>query len=341
MLLLSTLQQFDIDPASFFMLLATTGLILFFLLAALAAPLLAVATESIYALRNRSFYDKCALQITQTAFGASFIFLMFASGLVMLPSIAMIAPELLALATTAPPPGEEAGLFARLWKYLGPLIFFLPLLKGIILLCAYWGTWAMLKKHRALHLFLGWAAALSMLGTLFCSLLLIRSAQSPLLPVLWSSNALPTLLADFFSSPFMPLIYLGLACTGLATGAGLSQLWLFMRRFKVDHGRDYYAFAMRYCARAALAFTLASSLIYGAISLLLRYSIPPELTQPQDIGVTALAFGLPFSCCLLWFSIAKSENPLRHKPSAFFACVFLFIAICAQLLMLTTTFPIN
>ena len=61
MLLLENLQQFDIELSDFLITLAATGMLAFLLLAALCAPLLAVCTESAYAMRKKAFYDKCAL----------------------------------------------------------------------------------------------------------------------------------------------------------------------------------------------------------------------------------------------------------------------------------------
>ena len=330
--------QFDMNHLAF---LVTVSLSLFFVLAALATPLLAAVTESAYLLHRKSFYDKCALQITQAAFCMGIFIFVTLGGIGLLYSIFTVRQEMAELAAAVAMSGASAGLLAQLREYLGPtpLLFLLPIM-GIFLLCLYWGTWSALKNYRALHHILGWAAALFMLGVLFFGLLLAANSPSPMLPAFFPGNALPALLADFFSSPPLPLFYLSLTCTGLAAGAGLSQLWLFMRRYNDDYGRDYYTFAMRYCARMALIFTLASVLIGGALALLLYYSIPPEFTQPPNIGLTLIAFGLPLSCCLLWSGIAKSENPLRHKPGAIFACVFLFIAICAQLLALTNSFPL-
>ena len=311
MLLLNTLQQLDIiNPANFFLFLATAGLALFFLSAALAAPLLAVTTENIYVLRQKPFYDKCALQITQTALGVGlFIFLILGAGLVY--NVGIRSPE--------------------------AMIFLLSSLKALVFLCAYLFTWSALKQRRLLHLVLGWSAALAAIGLLFVWLLLLITDTHPLFcmgcRIDFLQNPLPVLLAllaEFFSSPIMPLIYLGLLSTGLAAAASFSQLWLIVRRSKADYGRDYYTFAMRYCARAALFATLFSLMIGVSFTFL----VWPLLTQPQDFGVAALAFVLPLACCLLWLGIAKSENPLRHKPGAFFACVLLFLALCIQLLML-------
>ena len=344
-MLLGTLQQFYIDPATFFVLLATAGLILFFVLAALVTPLLGAVTETFYALEQKSFCDKCALQITQTAFGMG-LFTFFTLGTWGAYCIATMPPEMLAAHVHASvPPGQPAEMFARFYAQFVPLLFFVAPLIGLIFLCAYWSTWSVLKQRRALHLFLGWSAALSMLGALFCYLLIFSNWHVFMVRMFLRDNlllgplpVLLDLLPDFFSSPSAPLIFLGLVCTGLAAGASLSQLWLIMRRFKTDYGRDYYAFAMRYCARVALAFTLAATLIVGTLLLLLRHYIPAQLTDIRDLGVLSIAVGLPLACCLLWLGIAKSENPLRHKPSAFLACVFLFMALCAQLLILLSTF---
>ena len=341
MLLLSTLQQFDIDPVDFFIVLATAGLALFFVLASLATPVMGVVTECLYTAKRKSFYDKCALQITQAAFGMGiFIFLVLGGGAAYYT--VSFQPDLAAALPAVDTQAEAVNLPVRVWQLLGPMVFFIPLLVGLCLVFLYQATWSALKKHRAFHLFLGWLAALLMLAILFSGLLLIANVKAPLLLLFLFHNPLPvlaSLLGDFFSSPTLPLMFLTLLCTGLAAGAGLSQLWLIMRRFRADYGRDYYGFAMRYCARLALGFTLAAAGIGAGLYFLLRYSIPPELTQPQDIGVALIAAGLPLCCCLLWLSIAKSETPLRHKPGAFFACVFLFIALCAQLLMLASTFP--
>ena len=327
MLLLSTLQQFDIEPADFLIVLATVGLALFFILAALCAPLVGLATEGAYVAKGKAFYDKCALQITQAAFGVGmFIFLILAGGAAFL--VVQFQPE--------------APELPELIAFLGPMIFFVPPLIGLVLLMFYLATWSLLKKHRVLHMFLGLLSVLVMTAVFFFGMLFLTNIQAPRLAYFLINAPLPVLrilLADFISTPTLPLIFGCLFCTGIAAASGLAQLWLIMRRFKADYGRDYYAFAMRYCARAALLFTLAGTITGAATYYVLRRSTPPELSQPQDIGIMLIAVGLPLSCCLLWLAIVKSETPLRHKPGAFFACVFLIIALCAQILMLVNTFP--
>ena len=329
MLLLENLQQFDVELVDFFITLAATGLLLFLLLASLCAPLLAVATESAYKLRQKAFYDKCALQITQAGFGLGLLLLIVVGG-----SVAFLVcrqhPELL----QSPPQ----------WNALLPYILpYAPPLAALFLLALYLATWNALKKLRVLHIPLGLCAALLCLGILFTALLFLGALQEPFLTLIfWTApvTVMQALLLDFLDSPTQWLGLAYLFTFGLAACGSLSQLWLIARRARADYGRDYYAFAMHYCARISLVFTLAASALAGGVFWRLRQSVPPELSQPQDPGILLIAAGLPLSCCLLWFCIIKSDTPLRHKPGAFFALLFLLIALCAHLMLFFSTFPL-
>jgi hypothetical protein len=220
-----------------------------------------------------------------------------------------------------------------------PPAFFLPPLAALLLLLLYIALWTPLKKCRFLHVFSGLLAALFSLLVLFAGLLLFSAELLPvrdLSPLAFFQSLIP----DFLTSPVFCALFSFLFCTGLASGGGLTQIWLLLRRNRADYGRDYYVFAMRYCARLALFFTLLAAALAGGTYWLLDSSVPRELSQNHDIGLMLIAFGLPLSCGLLWLSIVKSDTPLRHKPGACFACLFLLIALCAQLLLLANTFPL-
>lgn len=325
MLLLATLEQFDIQPADFFIVLATFGLVLYIALAALCAPATAVVTEIGYSIRKKAFLDKCAMQISQSALvNAVFILFALAAGAYLI--ISQTQPELLQ------PPIP--------WQ---PVILFSPVFAAICLLLLYTATWQLLKKVRPLHIFLGLLAALLFLGVLFLGTLLAANIQQPMLFTLLYDDPAPVLLAlfnDFLITPPMWAMAGYLVCAGAAFGMSLAQVWLILRRGRADYGRDYYAFAMQYCARIALAFTVLATGLVGAVYWLLRQTTPPELSQPHDPGILLIAAGLPLCCCLLWLVIAKSAMPMRHKPGAVFAFVFSYVALCAQMLMLMTTFPL-
>jgi hypothetical protein len=324
MLLLQTLRQFDVDFVNFTMALAALGLVFFLTPAVLGAPLLAVITETTVPKKNKSFHSKCARQICQTPFGLG---LMLFTLLGLMASIALLQfrPELM-----TPP---------LIW---GPAAVIALPASALLLLAVYLGTFSSLKNHRGLHHYFGYLAALVCLAVLLLYFLFLATLAQPIdIDALWTAPlaTLQMLARIFGATPPLWLLVGYLFCTGLAAGAGLSQLWLIMRRHKEDYGRDYYKFAMRYCARIALGFTLVGTAVAGLLFWLLWESIPPDFLQPQDRGILLVAFGLPLSCCLLWLCVIKSETPLRHKPGAFFACLFLYIALCAQMLFCLSTFP--
>lgn len=324
MLLATYLQQFDIELVDFLLISGTLGFFLFFLLGSLCAPLLAFTAEAAYMARHKAFYDKCGMQISQSALltGLFSFVLAVATAVVF---FSQNAPDMLT------PPG--------VWRF--PL-FFGPAFGALLLLFLYSTLWNTLRKRRALHLSLGCLVMASNIVLLFAGFLLLAASQQVDAPnALWTTP-LPlflTLMKDFASSPQLMLLFFFFLCTGFAAGAGFAQLWLIARRFKADYGRDYYAFAMRFCARSALIFgILATGLAAGAFALLM-HTVPPEFTQPADNGLLLVAAAVPLCACLLWFSIAKSDTPLRHKPAAFFACLFIAVALCTQILVLMESFP--
>jgi len=322
--LIGTLEQFDIQLLDFFIVLAASGLVLFLVLATLCTPLFGLMTECVYTVRRKAFHDKCALQISQSALAVGlFILIVLVGGAA--AAVYQLQPELL-----EPP---------LVWR---PLIFLSPPLAALALLILYLASWRLLKKVRVLHVFFGLLPALLFLAVLFCGLLLLANMQQPMLfTLLWNDPLAVAivLVEDFLQTPQLWALFGYLFCTGLAAGGALAQIWLILRRHKADYGRDYYTFAMHYCARFALAFTVFATGLAGGVYWLLRQSVPVELSQPHDPGILLIAAALPLCSCILWLVIGNSETPLRHKPGVFFACFFLYIALCAQILMLMTTFP--
>lgn len=325
MLLLSSLEQFDIRLADFFVALATFGLVLSIALASLCAPLVSVATEICYGIRKKAFLDKCAMQISQSAL-VNAVFILFTLGAAALLFLDQTQPELL----RAP--------FS--WK---PFLLASPAFAAALLLLLYTGSWRALKKIRALHILLGLLAGGLSIALLFLGCLLTANIQQPMFFSFFWNNppaALQALFADFLTTPPMWAMVGYLFCAGVAFGMALAQIWLILRRHRADYGRDYYTFAMQYCARIALWFTLLSTALVGTVYWLLRQETPPGLSQPHDPGILLIAAGLPLCCCLLWLVVAKSPMPMRHKPGVVFGFLFSYVALCAQFLMLMTAFPL-
>ncbi|MDL2207409.1 hypothetical protein LJC09_02155 [Desulfovibrio sp. OttesenSCG-928-F20] len=324
-MLLNLLQQFDIALTDFLTILLACGLGLFFILGGLCLPLAALVTEGLYTGNRKAFYDKCALQMAQSAF-ASAMFPYTVIGFCVAIALALFRPDLL------DPP--------LVWRPVAGLG--LPL-AVLACLAAYVMSWAPLKKIRALHLLAGLVAALACLTLLFLGILLLGNLQQPMIfDMLWDTPlpVLQNLIDDFLLIPHQWFMLAFLILTGLVAGFSLAQLWVFIRRNKTDYGRDYYSFALRYCARGAIFFCLAATALGAFIFHRLYTATPGEFRQPADLGVLVVAYALPLVCCLLWFLMIKSDTPLRHKGGAFFACLFQLVALCAQLTALVSTFPL-
>ena len=328
MLLLENLKQFDVQLQDFLVTLGLIGLLLALLLAALCSPFLAMAAEISYVSRRKAFYDKCALQIAQAGCCLGFLLFVLAAagtGLFLfreMPELFQSVPR---------------------WSSIRPhLLPFIPPLAALILFFLYLFSWNLLKKTRFVHLLLGCMVTVLCLGITAAAFLLIGAAQEPFLAVLLRPAPLTIIQAlalDFLNSPNLWL-GLGYALTfGFAVCASCSQTWLIFRREKADYGRDYYAFAMRYCARAALFFTLVATALATGLFWRLSQFVPPSFSQPYDVGVLAISAGMPLSCCLLWLCMVKSDAPMRHKLGVFFSLVFLIVALCAQLMLFSSAFP--
>lgn len=324
MLHVSTLEQFDIQLADFLTMLSALGLLLMLVPAVLLTPGVAAVTESLTFQKHKAFYRKCARQLSQVPFGMG-LMLFTILGTASMIALMQFRPELM-----------EPDQF---WR---PLAVIAAPIAAMFLLTLYVTTWTRLKKLKWLHNLLGYLAALACLAVLFLAFLFLVSLQRPIeldMLLFKPGELVGTLWNEYLSSPPLWLLTVYLVFLGIASGSGLSQLWLIMRRYKDDYGRDYYNFAMRYCARLALVFTFFSTAAAGALFWSLWQSMPSVFLQPQDRGVLLVAFGLPISCCILWLCILKSDTPMRHKPGAFFACLFLFISLCAQTLFYLSTFP--
>jgi hypothetical protein len=337
MLLLDYLQQFDVPPLDFFISLGALCLLLFLQTASLCAPLAALGAEIAFVWRRKAFYDKCARQIAHFACGLAFISLTLGCAFLAL-SIRQSAPTLL-------PRMEE----------ILPLCL-LPA-AALFLSALYPASWNRLKNQRFVHAMLGLCAFLLQLCTLLVLFFLQDALQDPYslvhetsFPFLDSLRAHAQYSLDnsvfpagfayrWLDNPAFPAGCAGLLSFGLAAGAALSQLYLFARRNKDDYGRDYYVFAMHYCARIACFCTVAALSFSLVVFWHLYLSFPQSLSRPPDPGLLLVAAGLPLLCCLLWLCIIKSDVPLRHKPGAVFACLFLFIALCAQAMLALEIFP--
>ena len=298
------------------------GLGLLAFLAACCGPFLAVVSEWLSVTKGRSFYKKAARQLSlMSLFLGTVIFCLFAAALVFL---VREQPELM-----QPP-------------YLYPLLTVAGMAAlGELFLLTYVLSWNPQKKASFFHAWLGikaggCAAVALFLGTGF----LRRIVHTP--PE--SADGLSTLdqLISFFSIPlnslFWPLLVESIAL-GCAAAGALGAVWLLMLRNRQDYGRDYYNFALPYCAKWAIAGTitalpLAIVLYFQAMRIML-----PELSHDASLPLLVAACALPLLSSGLWTAVCKSPTPLRHKISIVIAALCLVVAVGIQVYTINKMLP--
>ena len=276
------LAMFADLPLQEYLLIALNNLAPFFQGAVLYGFLLAVFLEAACAFRRKPFHDKLSLQLLQCLACAGVLAFLLHILFYWLKSVA------------EPPLADLASPIVVLTD-LSPLLLPIPLCLAHQKLRSV--PWLRFVLTAALVLFF-----LFWWGPGFKLLRLVSPLGGWSVPLsLWILQDMPPLL-------------------GLATAAALCQIWLVLRRNRADYGRDYYAFAMRACARLALAFTAAHMLCMA-----LAFWLWGELVQANFLLFFSLLFLPLLLACLLWGIVSISAAPMRYKPAVVLACILLFL----------------
>ncbi len=172
----------------------------------------------------------------------------------------------------------------------------LPLISPAFLIL-YTLLWKKTRQFKAVHLLLGAAGTAGMLG--FLSLL----AWSLYRMVMNISSTLPGPESIFYSI----MVQAGLI--SMAAAAGLSMVYLLIRRSEDDFGRDYYRFALSLVARWGMLFAALSPLVCVWTGLLIRSEL-----DFSWLALPGAAYILALLILILFFrKISRSSQPLRHK----------------------------
>lgn len=169
----------------------------------------------------------------------------------------------------------------------------------------------------------------------------------------------------------LPVLAALAAVTALpAAGAGAALPWLLLRRKADDFGRDYYAFALRWCARRASVggfLLLVGTGLAAFVSLFLYImSATTGLGQGEaavagglsrlslwitggdaDVAASITAallmtlFGLFLALMLpAWRKVHEAEVPMRAKVAIWIAPVFLIFALACALMLMALARPL-
>ncbi len=310
------------DPGPFLWTLAAVTVVLLLLAAALCGPLFGTLAEAFFLKSRKVFYEKCALQLTRfvSVIGLTAGLVVVAAGYLLLRRH---VPELL-----EPPFGMR-------------LIFFVLVPgMGYGLFLVRRATWTGLNHLPKTRFFLGLlpaALGLALLGRLILPLDQVRAFIGNPQTGARAGALLEALSPDSgFNAALLPHLTYALA-TGLATTAVFGVWYLLLRRNREDFGRDYYTFALKFCARWGAALTIAAAAsAWWVLTGLTKAS-------PDDIALARFACTAAISliACLLLLLMGQSAVPLRHKPAAGLAGIAFAFAFFGQLLLfhLTVTAP--
>ena len=292
------------------------------LLAAALSPILAATSEIISIRAKRGFYARAACQTAQMS-----LFLSISTTILV---------------------GTGGALLIRTEPaFLAPPFIFPLILTGsaialtLILLIVYVCLWPTKGLPGAGHMTIGLATVSFALLSLFCGTGLIRRLLhsppnfDPALPPIEQLMSFFTIPADSF---FWPLLAESVPL-GLALAASFACVWLCIMRERQDYGRDYYTFALPYCAKWALIFTVLAILTGSFVFLESQKIMLPELSREPSLLLDIASAVLPLLSCLLWLLVVISKHPMRHKISVFLAWLFLLAGFAGQMLMLNKIIP--
>lgn len=193
---------------------------------------------------------------------------------------------------------------------------------GLLLAIPYTLAWKRMRSAKGLHAVLGLGAGLSLTAAVAASVAAIF-----LLGISTQSDATAFVVAPLplaGNSLFWPLI-LQYTALSLGSGAGLSLVYLVLRRNKDDFGRDYYKFSLPLAAKWAIFGLLLQVLAQGWAYALLTPEAHALVLGTGMVCIWGSALLLALLCCVLWAVLARSQAPMRMKWIAFAGAVLLWV----------------
>ncbi|MBT8764504.1 hypothetical protein KFV02_11225 [Desulfohalobiaceae bacterium Ax17] len=269
-------------------------------LSSLGASIMAWCSELFGMWQKKIFLDKFAWQMSRLA-------------TIVILALVLIAFFLSVYAKFYPP---LSIFYKQNQDVLWPGIICLGL--AAIFLFSYWSTWKKLKKNKVLHLILG-IIGIGCLKIFFISLILVFYYQSLGLTPKFLPPSLDSLIYPITSQLFI---------LSLVAAASFGFLYLVLRRFKDDFGRDYYRYSLNLTAKWNIFSLLFSFLPCIWVYVLLRDKLKIiELYLPAATIVLCTVL-IIILCSIL----IKSIQPLRLKGVMICCLILVWIIFVARLI---------
>lgn len=317
-----------LNNPQYFGLIAAICLVCLALFATPSIPLISAISQFVAKSKKKSFYDKFGKQLTRMGL------------LVGGTALAALVAGAVRLLTLTPD------------VFYGPLQ--LPIivasaitLFSFALLFAYFKLWKSMRKNKGLHAQIGLITSVTMFAALFATMGVVKGVLITGHPLPSTGTTSEIFLALYLGagSGKLHLLYLIAAIAGFALCGTFGQTYLLARREKDDFGRDYYKFALPYCAKWAVAgATMQLAAAAALFAMLYLPMFPIELTVSipllqgllnDPLFVTwMLAIALPLIACIFWITIIFSATPMRRKVGVYCAAIIMLIANIALILVL-------
>lgn len=200
--------------------------------------------------------------------------------------------------------------------------YFAMIALGMLLALPYALTWKKMRTARTAHVVLGLGACLPLMAGIIAYL-----ASLYMLGVSMAGDATAFLVEPLplgATSLFWPLAA-QYVLMSVSAGAGLSLVYLVLRRNRDDYGRDYYKFALPLAARWA-TFALVLHILCQAWLFVLLSPESRTLVLGTGMGwIWGCALMLAVLCCGSWILLVKSAAPMRMKWIAFVGALLLWL----------------
>jgi len=272
-------------------------------MAALGSAAVAVSSEAAAKVKDRVFLDKYGQQAA-------------AMGAFLFPLFLIILAGSIGLATVRFPQ-----LTSRLLAPGSPFIVSLAAMGVFALLGpAYFLTWKKLRRSKGVHMLLGVGAALA--AATGVAVTVPAKLMAGLPPEAVQAGLGP-------GSMVWPMATMHVILS-MAAAAGLSCVYLVLRRNRDDFGRDYYRFSLNLASRWAMAAMLGFLACQGWLLAVLPEPLR-TMTTGTPLGlVWAAGCALGLACCAIWLATARSQTPLRLKGLVFLAACLLWLMHAAN-----------
>jgi hypothetical protein len=270
-------------------------------------PIIAFFSEFMARMYKKTFMDKFAQQMTRLGLLSMTIF--------------WVAAATLAVLTWQQNPAIREWILNRISLLA---IIFGTGLAGTLLFTIYFLSWKSLKKKKPLHMTLA-VLAVGCLKLLFWGPVAIGRLE---FTSAWQApfESLPAA-----GSPLWPLVVLWVPLS-VALTAVLGLIYLVVRRNVDDFGRDYYKFTAAFCAKWCLALFFLVLPVLGWLSFALLPVL--DLNDPIILFPGTLAGAGLLLVMINCLVISRSETPMRHKASMFFAVLLSGVFVLSSVYIL-------